>query len=71
MGSFSVQANLMGKDTVWGAMATAYEFASGDLAEQCRVHWRLLKPKTATELVSDVAAQGGGEILGGVSRWLI
>jgi len=32
--NFSVQANLMLKDTVWDAMAEAYEKAAGDLAER-------------------------------------
>ncbi len=31
---YSVQANLMDKDTVWPAMARAYEGAGGDLAER-------------------------------------
>lgn len=31
---YSVQANLMLRDTVWDAMARAYETASGDLAER-------------------------------------
>ncbi|MDH4038657.1 MAG: DUF1028 domain-containing protein [Candidatus Krumholzibacteria bacterium] len=31
---YSVQANLMLKDTVWDAMATAYETTKGDLAER-------------------------------------
>jgi uncharacterized Ntn-hydrolase superfamily protein len=31
---YSAQANLMRQDTVWGAMARAYESASGDLAER-------------------------------------
>lgn len=31
---YSVQANLMEKSTVWGAMADAYESADGDLAER-------------------------------------
>lgn len=31
---YSVQANLMAQDTVWGAMAKAYENADGDLAER-------------------------------------
>jgi len=31
---YSVQANLMGKDTVWDAMAEAYEASEGDLAER-------------------------------------
>lgn len=33
-GQFSVQANLMEKDTVWGAMAEAYRRSEGDLAER-------------------------------------
>ena len=32
--NFSVQANLMEKDTVWPAMARAFEAAQGDLAER-------------------------------------
>lgn len=31
---FSVQANMMENDTVWGAMAKAYESTKGDLAER-------------------------------------
>lgn len=31
---FSVQANMMERDTVWGAMAEAYTAAQGDLAER-------------------------------------
>jgi uncharacterized Ntn-hydrolase superfamily protein len=31
---YSAQANLMARDTVWGAMAGAYESASGDLADR-------------------------------------
>ncbi len=31
---FAVQANLMAKDTVWGAMAAAYRSADGDLADR-------------------------------------
>ncbi len=31
---YSAQANLMEKDTVWGAMATAYESSKGDLADR-------------------------------------
>lgn len=31
---YSVQANLMEKETVWGAMARAYEASEGDLAER-------------------------------------
>jgi uncharacterized Ntn-hydrolase superfamily protein len=34
---YSVQANLMERDTVWGAMARAYEGATGDLAERLLV----------------------------------
>jgi uncharacterized Ntn-hydrolase superfamily protein len=34
---YSVQANLMERDTVWGAMARAYEAAEGDLAERLLV----------------------------------
>jgi uncharacterized Ntn-hydrolase superfamily protein len=34
---FSVQANLMDKNTVWDAMAEAYEAAEGDLAERMMV----------------------------------
>lgn len=34
---YSVQANLMLKDTVWGAMAEAYESTKGDLAERLMV----------------------------------
>ena len=44
---FSVQANLMEHDTVWGAMKAAYENAEGDLAE------RLLQALEAAE------AEGG------------
>lgn len=33
-GQFSVQANLMEKSTVWGAMAKAYRGTKGDLAER-------------------------------------
>jgi len=31
---FTVQANMMGRDTVWGAMATAYQAAEGTLARR-------------------------------------
>src|SRR5207244_8804128 len=31
---FTVQANMMGRDTVWGAMAAAYESAQGTLARR-------------------------------------
>jgi len=34
---YATQANLMERPTVWGAMATAYEAASGDLAERMLV----------------------------------
>jgi uncharacterized Ntn-hydrolase superfamily protein len=34
---YSVQANLMLRDTVWGAMANAYETAQGDLAERLMI----------------------------------
>jgi uncharacterized Ntn-hydrolase superfamily protein len=34
---FSVQANMMERDTVWGAMAEAFESAEGDLAERLMV----------------------------------
>ncbi len=44
---FSVQANLMENDTVWGAMREAYENSEGDLAE------RLLKALEAAQ------AEGG------------
>lgn len=33
-GGFAVQANMMGRDTVWPAMAAAYEAASGTLARR-------------------------------------
>jgi len=48
---YSVQANLMENDTVWGAMADAYENAGGDLAE------RLLSALDAAEIE-------GGDIRG-------
>jgi uncharacterized Ntn-hydrolase superfamily protein len=48
---YVVQANLMEKATVWGAMARAYEAARGDLAE------RLLA-------ALDAAQQEGGDIRG-------
>jgi uncharacterized Ntn-hydrolase superfamily protein len=48
---FSVQANLMENDTVWGAMATAYSEATGDLAD------RLLAALEAAE-------REGGDIRG-------
>jgi uncharacterized Ntn-hydrolase superfamily protein len=48
---YSVQANLMATDRVWGAMAEAYEKAEGDLAE------RLLQALEAAE-------KAGGDIRG-------
>ena len=48
---FTTQANLMENDSVWGAMATAYESAQGDLAE------RLM-------LALEAAQQEGGDIRG-------
>ncbi len=48
---YSVQANLMEYDTVWGAMADAYEKAEGDLAE------RMLQALEAAEAA-------GGDIRG-------
>lgn len=50
-GQFSVQANLMGRATVWPAMAAAYRSAKGDLAE------RLLAALEAAE-------KEGGDIRG-------
>ncbi len=55
---YSVQANLMEKDTVWGAMAKAYEAAEGDLAE------RLLQALEA-------AQAEGGDIRGKQSAALL
>ncbi len=49
--NYSVQANLMEKDTVWPAMARAFEAAQGDLAE------RLLA-------ALDAAQRQGGDIRG-------
>ena len=55
---YSVQANLMDKDTVWAAMATAYENAEGDFAERL--------------VVALEAAEGeGGDIRGRQSAALI
>ena len=55
---FSVQANMMARDTVWGAMATAYRGADGDLPD------RLLAALSA--------AQGeGGDIRGMQSAALL
>ena len=55
---YSVQANLMEKDTVWPAMAKAYEASRGDLAE------RLLA-------ALDAAQAAGGDIRGKQSAALI
>lgn len=55
---FSTQANLMEKDTVWDAMAAAYENAGGDLAE------RLLQALEAAE-------KEGGDIRGRQSAAII
>ena len=56
--SYSVQANLMDKDTVWPAMARAYEAAEGDLAD------RMLSALAAAEAE-------GGDIRGRQSAALI
>jgi len=51
---YSVQANLMDKDTVWAAMAAAYESAEGDFAERC---WQPSTPPRAKAATSaDVRA---------------
>lgn len=55
---FSVEANLMGRDTVWPAMARAYLLAGGDLAE------RMLAALEAAE-------KEGGDIRGRQSAALI
>jgi len=55
---YSVQANLMEKPTVWGAMAEAYENAEGDLAE------RLLQ-------ALDAAQSEGGDIRGQQSAAIV
>jgi uncharacterized Ntn-hydrolase superfamily protein len=55
---FSVQANLMANDTVWPAMARAYEATRGDLAE------RLLA-------ALDAAEKAGGDIRGRQSAALL
>lgn len=57
-GQFSVQANLMEKDTVWPAMAEAYREAQGDLAE------RLLSALEAAE-------REGGDIRGRQSAAIV
>jgi uncharacterized Ntn-hydrolase superfamily protein len=55
---YSTQANLMERGTVWGAMAQAYERASGDLAERM--------------LVALEAAEGeGGDVRGRQSAALL
>ncbi|MCP3979244.1 MAG: DUF1028 domain-containing protein [bacterium] len=56
--AYSVQANLMEKETVWGAMATAFEKAQGDLAE------RMLA-------ALDAAEAEGGDIRGRQSAALL
>ncbi|MEO5509597.1 MAG: DUF1028 domain-containing protein [Longimicrobiales bacterium] len=56
--AYAVQANLMAKNTVWGAMARAYETTKGDLAE------RLLA-------ALDAAQKEGGDIRGQQSAALI
>jgi uncharacterized Ntn-hydrolase superfamily protein len=55
---YAVQANLMEKDTVWPAMAKAYESASGDLAE------RMLQALEAAE-------REGGDLRGRQSAALV
>jgi uncharacterized Ntn-hydrolase superfamily protein len=55
---YSTQANLMEKDTVWHAMAEAYEEAAGDLAE------RLL-------VALEAAEKEGGDIRGRQSAAII
>ena len=55
---YAVQANLMEKDSVWPAMARAYETATGDLAE------RMLKALEAAE-------REGGDIRGRQSAALL
>jgi uncharacterized Ntn-hydrolase superfamily protein len=55
---YSVQANLMARDTVWPAMARAYEAATGDFAE------RLLAALEAAE-------REGGDIRGRQSAALV
>jgi uncharacterized Ntn-hydrolase superfamily protein len=57
-GQFSVQANLMEKDTVWPAMAEAYRNATGDLAD------RLMAALLAAE-------REGGDIRGRQSAALV
>ena len=57
-GQFSVQANLMEKDTVWRAMADAYRSAKGDLAD------RLIAALEAAE-------RAGGDIRGRQSAALL
>lgn len=55
---YSVQANLMEKDTVWGAMASAYESSKGDLAE------RLLAALEAAQIEKgDIRGQQSAAIL--------
>jgi uncharacterized Ntn-hydrolase superfamily protein len=55
---YSVQANMMARNTVWDAMAEAYEASRGDLAE------RLLAALDAAQAEGgDVRGQQGGGIL--------
>jgi uncharacterized Ntn-hydrolase superfamily protein len=56
--SYSVQANLMSNDRIWGAMARAYESAHGDLAD------RLLA-------ALDAAQAAGGDIRGSQSAAIL
>lgn len=55
---FSVQANLMEKDTVWGAMAEAYESAKGDLT-----HRMLAALRAAQEEGGDIRGMQSAAIL--------
>ena len=55
---YTVQANMMGRDTVWGAMAAAYEAAEGTLAK------RLLA-------ALDAAEAEGGDFRGAQSAALL
>ena len=55
---YSVQANMMLRDTVWGAMAKAFEGAKGDLAERMLV-------------ALEAAQKAGGDIRGSQSAALV
>jgi uncharacterized Ntn-hydrolase superfamily protein len=57
-GQFSVQANMMLKDTVWPAMAAAFSKAKGDLAERMMA-------------ALDAAQSSGGDIRGQQSAALV